>query len=204
MKIISWNVLYRNGATLDDVCRLIERERPDLLLLQETTDQLDTLTTRVGGHYFRAPPLSNRRYGLATWCPQPLHRAPTILPLQSGIVFDRSCQIVSLEGCVIANVHLSHGQVLNRRQLVRIYRELPHHAAVIGDFNLVGPSYLPGFRDVGPRGGTLNVEGVHLFRLDRCLARGLVCEKTEALHCGPSDHRPIVMWLSPEPVKAAA
>ena len=35
-----------------------------------------------------------------------------------------------------------------------------------------------------------------LFRLDRCLARGLVCTGTRALERGPSDHHPIILELS--------
>jgi hypothetical protein len=53
-------------------------------------------------------------------------------------------------GFSVANVHLSHGQIMNRRQLRRLVQILPSHAAVLGDFNLVGPTLMPSFRDVGP------------------------------------------------------
>ncbi len=43
----------------------------------------------------------------------------------------------------------SHGQVLNRRQLRRLAEALPPRAAVVGDYNLVGPALLPGFRRRG-------------------------------------------------------
>ena len=48
-KIISWNLLRLRGASLDDVARLVRRERPELLLMQETTPEMDKLAARVGG-----------------------------------------------------------------------------------------------------------------------------------------------------------
>ena len=54
-----------------------------------------------------------------------------------------------LEEFAVANVHLSHGQVLNRRQLRVIAQVLPPRAAVLGDYNLLGPALLPGFRVEG-------------------------------------------------------
>jgi endonuclease/exonuclease/phosphatase (EEP) superfamily protein YafD len=53
MRIISWNLLRRTGASLDDVAALARQERPDLLLMQEATDEIDALPTRLGGHYAR-------------------------------------------------------------------------------------------------------------------------------------------------------
>ena len=87
-------------------------------------------------------------------------------------MFDRVCQIVDLGSIAVANVHLSHGQFLNRRQLRRIAKALPHRAAVVGDYNLVGPALLPGFRDVGPREPTHIAGDMVPLRIDRCLVRG--------------------------------
>ncbi len=42
-KLISWNLLRLTGASLDDVVRLISREDPDLLLMQEATREIDGL-----------------------------------------------------------------------------------------------------------------------------------------------------------------
>jgi endonuclease/exonuclease/phosphatase (EEP) superfamily protein YafD len=193
-KIISWNLLRLVGASLDDIIRLIDREQPDLLLMQEATKDIDRLPTRVGGEYMRTP-LPGRVHGLATWSPVPLVRRPMVLPLPSGAMFDRVCQIVSCPGFAIANVHLSHGQLLNRRQLRHIARVLPATAAVVGDYNLVGPALLPGFRDVGPREPTHVAGDVVPLRIDRCLARGMVCLETRALTRESSDHRPIVVTL---------
>ncbi len=197
MKIISWNLLHRAGATLGEIEKLIALEQPDLLLMQETTDQIDVLPSLVGGHYARAP-LPDRRHGLAVWSPTPLHQTPEILTLQSGLLVRRVCQIVELGHFTVANVHLSHGQLLNRRQLRRIAQILPNRAVILGDCNLIGPPMLPNFRDVGPRQPTHTAGTIIPLRLDRCFVRGLTCERAETLRKGMSDHWPIAVWLSTE------
>lgn len=194
-KIISWNLLRLTGASLEDVAEFIRRERPDLLLMQEATQAMDALTERVGGFYLRSS-LPGRVHGLAVWNPVPLGSSPVVLPLPSGAMFDRVCQILDLGGFAVANVHLSHGQVLNRRQLRRIAEALPPRAAILGDYNLVGPALLPGFRDVGPREPTHVAGDVVPLRIDRCLVRGLACVGARALPREASDHRPIVVHLA--------
>ena len=104
-------------------------------------------------------------------------------------------RIVDLGTFSVANVHLSHGQLLNRRQLRRIASRMPPRAAVLGDYNLVGPALLPGFRDVGPREPTHVSLDVWPLRIDRCLVRGLVCSDAAALSRETSDHRPITVRL---------
>lgn len=195
MKIISWNLLRLTGASLDDVARLIRREQPDLLLMQEATVAIDGLTRRVGGHYARQP-MPGRIHGLAVWSPVPFVAPPRILPLPAGALYQRIGQIIDLDGCAVANVHLSHGQLLNRRQLRCVAETLPPSAAVLGDYNLVGPTLLPGFRDVGPRAPTHVAADVVPVRLDRCLVRGMTCLGAEALARATSDHRPIVVRLA--------
>src|SRR5437879_4504477 len=112
LKIVSWNLLHLTGASLDDVVRLINREGPDLLLMQEVTHVMDGLTARVGGHYARAP-LPGRIHGLAMWSATPIAKPPAVVPLQRGTMFNRVCQTLDLGDFAVANVHLSHGQVLN-------------------------------------------------------------------------------------------
>jgi endonuclease/exonuclease/phosphatase (EEP) superfamily protein YafD len=194
IKLISWNLLRLTGASPDDLARLIEREKPDLLVMQEVTREMDSLTERVGGYYARSP-LPGRIHGLATWSPTPLAREPLVLPLPAGAMFERVCQIVDTGALTVANVHLSHGQLLNRRQLRCISKVLPYRAAVVGDFNLVGPALLPGFRDVGPREHTHVAGDIVPLRIDRCLARGLTCIEAKALLRTTSDHRPIMVRL---------
>ena len=194
IKLVSWNLLRLTGASLDDVIRLIRRESPDLLLMQEVTGAMDGLPGRVGGHYQRNL-LPGRIHGLAVWSPELFQGLPVVMPLQAGAMFNRICQIVALGSLTVANVHLSHGQILNRRQLRRIAGVLPYRSAVVGDYNLIGPALVPGFRDVGPREPTHVAGDVVPLRLDRCLIRGMACLGTRALMREASDHRPIVIDL---------
>ncbi len=201
-KIISWNLLHHEGANLGDVLRLARHGQPDLLLLQEATREMDALPDYLGGYYARAP-LPGRRHGLAMWSPRKLP-APRVLPLPSGAVVQRVCQMITVGGLTIANVHLSHGQLLNRRQLRHIAQHLPSRAAILGDFNLVGPCLLQGFADVGPREPTHRCADMVPLRLDRCLVRGLDCQATAALHGEGSDHRPIMVTLAAQAARLAA
>ncbi len=198
MKIISWNLLRRTGAAVEDVAALVRQERPDLLVMQEATEEMEALPGLVGG-YFHWEPLPSRIHGLAAWSPHPLP-PPEVLPLpvsrMPGRLPPRFAQILRLGTITIANVHLSHGQLLNRWQLLRIIRTVEGPAAVIGDYNAVGPTLLPGFKDVGPREPTHIAQNVLGFRLDRCLIRGLDCAAARALERGPSDHRPIAIELA--------
>jgi len=194
-KIISWNLLRLTGASLDDIVRLIRREHPDLLLMQEATPAMDDIVRRVGGHYLRSP-LPGRLHGVATWSRLALPSAPLVLPLPSGAMFHRVCQVIDLGTFSIANVHLSHGQLLNRRQLRCIAEVMRPRAAVLGDYNLVGPALLRGFHDVGPREHTHIAGGVVPLRIDRCLVRGLSCTDAKALLPEASDHRPISVRLA--------
>ena len=87
-KIISWNLLRTTGASLDDVVRLIRRERPDLLLMQEATHHIEGLCARVGGTFARAP-LPGRIHGPAMWSPTPWAQPPKVVALPSGSMFER-------------------------------------------------------------------------------------------------------------------
>jgi endonuclease/exonuclease/phosphatase family metal-dependent hydrolase len=196
-KIISWNLLHTTGAKIENVVALANRHQPNLLLLQEATADMDSLPHRLGGHYARIV-LPGRHHGLAAWSLQPLHSPATSLTLQRGLIVRRVCQIIDLGPFAVANVHLSHGQMLNRRQLRRIAAALPAHAAILGDCNMVGAPLLPGFRDVGARQPTHRMQNMIPLRLDRCFTRGLHCISAEVLDQGASDHRPIKMVLSAE------
>jgi endonuclease/exonuclease/phosphatase family metal-dependent hydrolase len=194
VRLISWNLLHRDGAGVAEVAALIGQYQPDLLLMQEVTEVFQGLVPLVGGVFDREP-LPERVHGLAMWMPRRVARPPQIVVLPSGAIVRRVCQIVTLDGLAVANVHLSHGQVLNRRQLRFIKQKLPFQAAVVGDFNMLGPAMLPGFHDAGPRRRTHRMSNLVPLRLDRCLLRGLVCTHAEMLPRGKSDHHPILLQL---------
>jgi endonuclease/exonuclease/phosphatase family metal-dependent hydrolase len=196
-KIISWNLLHSTGAKMEHVAALALKHQPDLLLLQEATAEIDGLRHRIGGDYAHIV-LPGRHHGLAAWSPQPLHSPATSISLQRGLIVKRVCQIIDLGPFAVANVHLSHGQMLNRRQLRRIAAALPEHAAILGDCNMVGAPLLPGFRDVGARQPTHRMQNMIPLRLDRCFTRRLHCHSAEVLDQGASDHRPIKVILSIE------
>jgi endonuclease/exonuclease/phosphatase family metal-dependent hydrolase len=196
LRVLSWNLLRLTGASVEDVAALVKAAKPDLLLLQEATKKMEGLPELVGGHFFREP-LPRRIYGLGAWSPKEFPQ-PQALPLpvsrMPGRVPLRLAQLVQVGGAVFANVHLSHGQLLNRRQLFRILHHVHGPAGIIGDFNAFGPTILPGFDDVGPREAT-HTANIVRFRLDRCLVRGIICHSARALHAGTSDHRPILLDL---------
>src|ERR1700750_117792 len=128
--------------------------------------------------------MERRIYGLAAWSPHPfpptrmLRLPASVLP---GRVPPRHAQLVQFHGISFANVHLSHGQFLNRWQLLHIVSALEGPAAIIGDFNAVGPTLLPGFRDIGPREATHASANLIPLRLDRCLASGVHCTASQVL-----------------------
>lgn len=198
LRVISWNLLHRSGALVDDISALIERERPDVFLMQEATGAIEPLPGVVGGQYYQQS-WPGRRHGLATWSRMPLHTSrPLKLPASKlpGKLPTRFAQLLEIAGLTIANVHLSHGQILNRRQLRLIARSTIGPTAIIGDYNSFGPVVLRGFSDVGPRGSTHHAQEIVPFRLDRCMVRELTCTRARTLYRGPSDHRPIVLEFS--------
>ena len=197
LRVISWNLLRLVGANVDDVAAIIERHRPDLFLMQEATRDLDALPRLVGGHLMHEP-LDGRVYGLVAWSPQPFsfhHALRLPASTMPGRVPPRVAQIFHYRGINFANVHLSHGQLLNRRQLLHIGRALEGPSAIIGDYNAVGPIVLTGFKDIGPRRSTVSAGNVISLRVDRCMARGLRCSRAQVLDRGPSDHHPIFVDL---------
>jgi endonuclease/exonuclease/phosphatase (EEP) superfamily protein YafD len=198
LRVVSWNLLRRVGAGVEDVAKLVKSHHPDLLLLQECTEDIISLPSLVGGHFFRHP-MQSRIYGLAAWSPLPFPPSNAIrLPASvlPGRVPPRLAQLINFHGIKIANVHLSHGQFLNRFQLRHIMEQLEGPAAIIGDFNAVGPVGFQGFSDIGPRTRTHRAGNILALRLDRCIARGLVCSASEVLDKGPSDHHPMVLDMT--------
>lgn len=206
VKVISWNLLHRSGAIVDDIARLIEDEQPELFLMQEATGAIDALPTIAEGHYARQP-WPGRRHGLAAWCRHQLQDfGPLQLPASPlpGRFPPRFAQLVRFEEITFANVHLSHGQVLNRLQLREISRSTEGPTAIIGDYNTLGPIRLRDFSDVGPPDKTHRAQDIVPFRLDRCMIRDLQRVSARALRRGRSDHRPIVIELRRDTPQAQA
>src|SRR5207248_9270734 len=82
MRIISWNLLRLEGAAVGDVVALLERERPDVLLMQEVTQHMDALPSLTSGHYHRLP-WPGRIHGLAVWSRYHFSQ-PHVLPLPAS------------------------------------------------------------------------------------------------------------------------
>lgn len=68
LKIISWNLLRLTGAAVEDVAALARHEKPDVLLMQEATREMEALPSLLGGHFHRLSWLG-RIHGLAVWSP---------------------------------------------------------------------------------------------------------------------------------------
>jgi endonuclease/exonuclease/phosphatase family metal-dependent hydrolase len=200
LRILSWNVLRRVGAGPADVAALIEHHRPSLVLLQEADRGMDRLPSLVAGHYARSE-FPGRIHGPAVWSPAPI--APRLLRLRGGHT-RRHAQVIDVGEATIVNVHLAHGQLACRRQLREAASAIPGAGAVIGDFNMIGPTVLPGFVDVGPREPTHVARDLVPVRIDRCYVRDMACRSAIALAAGRSDHRPMLLDLAVASVALAA
>ena len=204
MRILSWNLLRTGGAEVDDIRRLVDAHHPDLVLMQEATALIDALPDRLGGNYRRAP-MHRRDHGLAAWSSRPFTSKTVALPLATRldlpvpvfrVVEQRIALIVHIDAIELATVHLDHGQLANRRQLLHLLDVCPRLHALIGDYNALGATNLPGFTDIGPRSSTHRAYGIVPVRIDRCLIREPNDASAVALAYGASDHRPILVELT--------
>ena len=143
MKVISWNLLRLTGAAVEDVAALIAREKPDLMLMQEATEPHGRRCRRWSAAISTGCPGWGASTASASGaCTASRRRARCSLPASRlpGRLPRRRAQLVQLGDITFANVHLSHGQLLNRRQLARIAAALRGKpSAIIGDYNMVGP-----------------------------------------------------------------
>ena len=198
LRIISWNLLHKSGAMVEEIAELIAGEQPHLFLMQEVTDEIEKLTSLAGGSFYRQP-WPEKQHGLAIWSSEksssmtrplklPVSRVPGSFPR-------RMAQLFKIREITIANVHLSHGQLLNRHQLTVIAENTDGPTAIIGDFNAFGKINMRDFFDVGPEKHTHRAQRVVPFRLDRCMVRQMRCTKSTRLSKGRSDHHPIMMEL---------
>jgi endonuclease/exonuclease/phosphatase family metal-dependent hydrolase len=195
LKIVSWNILRLTGATPEDIAALVGREKPDILLLQEASEQVFGLTELIGG-VVAVRVFAGGVDGLAVWSPTPL---PPIeyLTLEHDPAQPhkrrRCAMILRFPTYTLANTHLAHNQGLTRRQFASVATASAPRAIIIGDFNVVGPLTRRGWTDCGPRAVTHMARGVLPFRLDRCMVRDWEPRSARALPKGRSDHKPIVV-----------
>lgn len=205
LRLVSWNLFHEDGATLEDIRLLLRVTKADILLMQECRLFTNRLPDLVEGHFSRLAS-EGRVHGTACWSRFPFLNPPRLHMLPPGLAAHRSAQLLTFDTGFgpfsIANVHLSHGPILNRRQLRLIRQELPERAIIIGDFNQVGPAMLRGFEDVGPREQTHRMLDKVPLRLDRCLVRGFSLLDRRVYPRFGSDHRPISVTLQPDlPIK---
>ncbi len=200
LRLLSWNLLRRTGVSCAELARLIEAQEVDIALLQEVTEEFEALPSLVGGAFVRHA-LPGRIHGPAIWARNGL-ALPRRVPLVSRAI-RRHAVMADIDGVSFASVHLSHGQLACRRQAREACDSLLTASAVLaGDFNMVGPLKLEGFREVGPREPTHYARGLLPVRIDRCFVRGFTCRQSRALDRGRSDHRPILLDLTAVPVKS--
>ncbi|QCE33710.1 endonuclease/exonuclease/phosphatase family protein [Acetobacteraceae bacterium] len=202
IRILSWNLLHKKGASVDDIYNVIERINPDVLTLQEARLNIEEIQNKLGGFFIRTA-LPGREHGLACWSKLSPISPPISCTLPAGIIVKRTALILKFESAIgpisIANVHLSHGQLLNRRQLRTIAPYLGNPGVIIGDFNLIGRINLKGFKEVGPHIPTHRMLNHFPLRLDRCLVKGLQSIQVGRLPKLGSDHHPIMIDLLPTP-----
>jgi endonuclease/exonuclease/phosphatase (EEP) superfamily protein YafD len=206
MRVVSWNVLRPNGASAADIARLVERENPDLLLLQEAMPHHDELQKLLGGYYIReAHPQSRFGHGLVAWSPVPLpiYRLVQLPGNNRPTKEPRIALVLDYHAFSVACLHLSHGQILVRQQFRTLSQAIDGPLAVLGDFNVIGPITLnAAWSDKGPWAFTHMAYRFGPLRLDRCLVREVKCIKAKALPWAESDHRPIIAELRCAPLTA--
>ncbi|QCE35613.1 endonuclease/exonuclease/phosphatase family protein [Acetobacteraceae bacterium] len=200
IRVLSWNLLHKKGASVEDIYNIIERIHPDIITFQEARINIEEIHKKLGGFFTRTA-LPGREHGLACWSRYETLSPPVSCILPSGIIVERTALILKIKTNFgpfsIANVHLSHGQLLNRRQLRVISPQIESPCMIIGDFNLIGPVLLKGFKEVGPQIPTHRMLNHFPLRLDRCLVKGLNCIQAGRLPQLGSDHHPIMIDLIP-------
>ena len=194
----------RGGAGVDEIRRLVDVHHPDLVLMQEATAAIDALPEWLGGCFVRKT-MHRRSHGPAAWSSRFFTATTVTLPIATRLdlpvpvfrmIERRIALIIHIDATEFATVHLDHGQLANRRQLRHLVHCFPKLDAILGDFNALGATNLPGFTDVGPRSATHRAYGIVPVRIDRCLLRKPREARTDALAYGGSDHRPILIDLA--------
>ena len=199
LRVVSWNLLRRVGACVEDIARLVKSHHPDLLFLQEATEEVTALPGLVGGHFFRHA-MDRRIYGLAAWSPHPFPQT-TALRLPASVLPGR--------------VPPRHAQLVQFRrhqlcQCASVARPIPQSLAVAAYRQRAGGSRrhyrrfqrrrdrpcCPAFAISGRAAAPIAPPISSICRLDRCLARDIARHGVQVLERGASDHHPIVLDLA--------
>lgn len=201
LRVLSWNLLRVTGASVAELAGLVEAHAIDVALLQEATAGFEALPAHVGGAMARYP-LPGRIHGPAIWARHGLSQARRV-PLFSRAIA-RHAVVAEAGGTLFASVHLSHGQLMCRRQAREASLALAAGPAVIaGDFNMVGPLRLDGFREVGPRTKQRSRRSGRIPLAKWVGARSIVAARTTARSCSTSSPwpRPSRVATRPERVQ---
>lgn len=195
-KLVSWNVARAAGPQLDAVAALVRDYAPDILLLQEATEDSRRLAALLGGHVRFEPTFpipGGGSEGMALWSAAGLD-APERMPL-GGWPWPRVALWCRLGPLTVCNLHLSHLPWQRRRQLRTVVAALSHPLVLAGDFNRPGGCRLPGFRSVLPAGWSFR-RGPLRMRLDSALVSpDLAIDGARYLESALSDHRPMILQV---------
>jgi len=155
LRVVSWNLLRRvvgSGGIESNVAKLVKSHHPDLLLLQECTEEISKPALAGGRAFFSSHPMQARIYGLAAWSPHPFpqsncHPAALFHPAGTGAATAgrRSFPFMASPSPMC---NLSHGQFLKSLPAATHHGADEGPAAIIGDFNAVGPVGFQGFSDI--------------------------------------------------------
>ena len=121
LNLMSYNVgaFSKYGHSLEDIARLISKEKVSLAALQELDScnrrspefQLEKLSEALDGrpfHFARAFPFAGGAYGNGVLSREPLQAAYTVALPVAGGAEPRSMAVVETADCVFASVHLDH------------------------------------------------------------------------------------------------
>ncbi len=179
IKVMTYNIHHANPPgspgliNIDTLVKIINREQPDLLALQEVDkgvkrsgemDQALAIAHRTGMHYrfFKAIDYDGGEYGVAILSKLPILKANHIALPQSVKAEARVMGYVELEmskkeRLIFANTHLDarrtdENRQLQMRQIMDYFKDSPWPVILAGDFNDV------------PRSNTLDIFDQDFYR----------------------------------------
>ncbi|MGH2499417.1 MAG: endonuclease/exonuclease/phosphatase family protein, partial [Candidatus Limnocylindria bacterium] len=210
-----------NASSLDALVETIEREAPDVLVLQEAVrgwmiaqqhDVVGVLSERLAMPYAFAPTIGDV-YGNAVLSRMPMTvEARVLFPRAAGLRHQpRGALIVRIADVVIAATHLDEHEdasAVRQDQVRALLRELDGRGpavVVAGDLNAPPESLELGllaqsdFADLavmaGAREGTYPAD-VPVRRIDYVLGIGVIAAQAHTVASTASDHRAVVVNIT--------